>query len=255
MLITCDGCNTKIRVPDSAAGKRVKCPKCATLIRVPELEPTSESANPESAGVSSTPLPPAPKPTPEPAQEKAAEDTDGTGVTSTPSSSRSKPPPIKKSNSAAWDEDDDLDDDDDDRKKKRSKRDDDNDDDDDKGFGGQMRRRPSAPARSGHLKTHRAGMIVAFGIIGLISFFIFPIIAIMFGPMAWFMGNSDLEEMRAGTMDPDGESQTQMGRTLGMIATLLFFVGALVGVALFGVMFLGCCGLPCCGAAIQPPRR
>ena len=128
MLITCDGCNTKIRVPDSAAGKRVKCPKCATLIRVPELEPTSESANPESAGVSSTPLPPAPEPIPEPAKEKAAEATDGTGVTSTPSSSGSKPPPIKKSSSAAWDKDDE---DDDDRDKKRSKRDDDDGEEDD----------------------------------------------------------------------------------------------------------------------------
>ena len=33
------------------------------------------------------------------------------------------------------------------------------------------------------------------------------------------MGNSDLVEMRAGRMDPEGEGVTQAGRICGMIGT------------------------------------
>ena len=40
MLVVCTSCATKIRVPDTAAGKRVKCPKCATVIQVPTEEAT-----------------------------------------------------------------------------------------------------------------------------------------------------------------------------------------------------------------------
>jgi predicted Zn finger-like uncharacterized protein len=130
MLITCDGCNSKIRVPDKAAGKRVKCPKCATMIKVPALEtpPDAPSADSATAGVSSTPLPPPPEA--ETPREQPAEETTGNEVTSTPSSKGSKPPPIKKSSGGkpAWD---DNPDDDDGREKKRSKRDDDDDEDED----------------------------------------------------------------------------------------------------------------------------
>lgn len=38
MLITCSNCQSKIRVPDSAAGKKGKCPKCATVITIPAAE-------------------------------------------------------------------------------------------------------------------------------------------------------------------------------------------------------------------------
>jgi hypothetical protein len=66
MLITCYGCDSRIRLPDNAAGKRVKCPKCATLIFVPEAESSHERAKPEATGVSSTPLPPPLPPLPPP---------------------------------------------------------------------------------------------------------------------------------------------------------------------------------------------
>ena len=39
--------------------------------------------------------------------------------------------------------------------------------------------------------------------------------------MAWSMGNTDLEEIRAGRMDMSGEGMVQAGRVLGMSATLL----------------------------------
>ena len=84
MLIICHSCNSKIRVPDKAAGKRVKCPKCATLLTVPAADP-APGPDPETAGVSTTPLPPAPatdSPAEEPAasSDEAAENTIGTEV-------------------------------------------------------------------------------------------------------------------------------------------------------------------------------
>ena len=33
--ITCPGCQSKLRAPDTAAGKKTKCPKCQTIVSVP----------------------------------------------------------------------------------------------------------------------------------------------------------------------------------------------------------------------------
>jgi predicted Zn finger-like uncharacterized protein len=44
MLITCSNCQSKIRVPDSAAGKKGKCPKCGTIITIPAEAPPEEAA-------------------------------------------------------------------------------------------------------------------------------------------------------------------------------------------------------------------
>ena len=45
------------------------------------------------------------------------------------------------------------------------------------------------------------------------------------GIAAWIMGKHDLEEMRAGRMDPAGESNTQIGYVLGIIGTCLLILG------------------------------
>jgi len=42
---------------------------------------------------------------------------------------------------------------------------------------------------------------------------------IILGPIAWIMGNNDLREIRAGRMDPEGESNTNAGRICGIIGT------------------------------------
>src|SRR4051812_42109729 len=50
----------------------------------------------------------------------------------------------------------------------------------------------------GHgLKPHRGGLVLAFGILGLV-------VCAPFGIAAWIMGNRDLAEMRAGVVDPAG---------------------------------------------------
>jgi hypothetical protein len=67
---------------------------------------------------------------------------------------------------------------------------------------------------------HRGGTILALGIIS----FVFLPCAVICGPAAWIMGNTDLAEMRAGRMDPSGEGMVQAGRVLGMIAAILMLL-------------------------------
>ena len=77
------------------------------------------------------------------------------------------------------------------------------------------------------MKPHRGVLILVFGIL---SFVICP----FFGIAAWVMGNSDLEEMASGLMDPTGRDLTKAGRICGMIATALLVLQMLV-LILFGL--------------------
>ena len=84
----------------------------------------------------------------------------------------------------------------------------------------QMQTSPSRP--------HRGVLILVFGILGLVL--CFP-----FGIAAWIMGNGDLQEMRAGRMDPTGQGLTQAGRICGIVATALAAIGIVL--SLIFIMF------------------
>jgi hypothetical protein len=64
-----------------------------------------------------------------------------------------------------------------------------------------------------NMKPHRANYILILGILGLA--FGFP------APIAWYLGEVDLAEMRDGIMDPSGRSLTYLGRFMGMCVTVL----------------------------------
>ena len=66
-------------------------------------------------------------------------------------------------------------------------------------------------SRPSELNPHRAGLILTFGLIGLL-------VCVPFGIAAWVMGNHDLREMAAGRMDRRGEGQTRAGKIIGIIA-------------------------------------
>lgn len=54
------------------------------------------------------------------------------------------------------------------------------------------------------------------------------------------MGNSDLKEMQAGTMDPSGRDHTSAGRICGMIGVILGIIGFCIGmVMLFMLVIFG----------------
>lgn len=88
--------------------------------------------------------------------------------------------------------------------------------------------------RRRRLTPHRGGLILAFGIVALVM----GALGLIFGPMAWVMGNTDLRAMRAGRMDPSGEGQTNTGRILGMVATLLHLFGLLIACGFIGLFML-----------------
>jgi len=218
-LITCPECKKHLQVPDDLIGKKVQCPECKhTFTAQVEVEEVSVSTKP----------------------------------------SQSAPPPPATNKPPAWDTkkgNDDEDDDDSYNVRKRRSRDrdrdrDDDDDDDDDDRPSRRRRRRSGYGRN--YLPHRGGLILAFGIIALVSG-----LGFIFGPIAWFMGNADMAEIQSGNMDPEGEGMTQTGRILGMIATIISLVGIVVTLVSVAFIFgCGCC-IPIMAAANNPnrPRR
>src|SRR5262245_6590693 len=78
---------------------------------------------------------------------------------------------------------------------------------------------------------HRGSAVLTLGILSLVT----CVIGIILGIIAWVMGQSDLQEMRAGRMDPEGEGMTNAGRICGIIGTCLY--SGLFVLWLLGVMF------------------
>lgn len=79
------------------------------------------------------------------------------------------------------------------------------------------------------MKPHRATLILILGILSLV-------LCAPLGIAAWIMGNGDLKEMDAGTMDPSGRSNTNAGRICGIIGTVLLIIGVVVGI---GAIIIG----------------
>ncbi|HET6572856.1 MAG TPA: hypothetical protein VFG68_04580, partial [Fimbriiglobus sp.] len=96
--------------------------------------------------------------------------------------------------------------------------------------------------RPDYERPHRGGMILAFGIISLVICQMG--IGIVFGILAWVMGNSDLKGMADGEVDPEGKQLTQVGRILGIVGTALGAVYMLVIAAYFVVVFAAIAVMP-----------
>ncbi len=70
---------------------------------------------------------------------------------------------------------------------------------------------------------HRGVLILVLGILSLVF-------CALTGPVAWILGNTDLAEIRAGRMDPEGEGLTRAGQICGIIGTVLLFIQCGFGV-------------------------
>lgn len=82
-------------------------------------------------------------------------------------------------------------------------------------FCGETLSAPSQPrSYSSSLRPHRGGLILAFGILGIVTCPIFGVLAVI-------MGSEDMREMESGRMDPSGHSLTQAGKILGIIASVI----------------------------------
>ena len=87
---------------------------------------------------------------------------------------------------------------------------------------------PQPPA--GAVKAHRGTAVLVLGILGLVC-------CAILGIVAWVMGNNDLKEMAAGTMDRSGEGLTKAGKICGMIAVILWIVGVVIWVLMMLIGF------------------
>ena len=83
-------------------------------------------------------------------------------------------------------------------------------------------------SRRPRMEPHRGTLVLVLGILGLLVCFIC-------GIFSWVMGNEDLKKMKAGRMDPEGESITNAGRILGIVACVL-------NLGVFLLIALGMCG-------------
>lgn len=81
------------------------------------------------------------------------------------------------------------------------------------------------------MKPHRATLVLVLGVLSLI-------LCQPLGIVAWLLGAADLKQMAAGAMDPSGKDLTNIGRILGIIATVLFVL-AIVGFTLMMVLGVG----------------
>jgi len=75
------------------------------------------------------------------------------------------------------------------------------------------------------MEPHRGTLILILGLVSLVC-------CNVVGPVALFMANNDLQAMRAGRMDPEGESATNVGRILAIIGTVLLVLSFFGGILL-----------------------
>jgi hypothetical protein len=70
-------------------------------------------------------------------------------------------------------------------------------------------------------------------VMGLVGMFTLPFI---FGPITWLWADEELRKMKAGRMDPEGKANTETGRLMGIISTV-------IGVIAVVLIFLYCAGV------------
>jgi hypothetical protein len=93
-------------------------------------------------------------------------------------------------------------------------------------------------------RPHRGGMILAFGIISLVTFQCFGVLGLVFGILAWVMGNNDLRGMDEGEVDPEGRQLTQVGKILGIVGLILSVLYTLAVVAYLVFVFVVFAAMP-----------
>jgi predicted Zn finger-like uncharacterized protein len=247
IIVACPNCNGQLRVADDLIGRKVRCPACTTTFDTTEPAPAPRQPEPES--VPARPLPNLELPietekvdpwkslnldlTDDAAKAPAPRPKDTEEIAPPASEEDAKPDPPRRRPR--------LNDDHDDlrpcpgcrrlvhREARRciscgERLPDDEDHEDDLRYERRRRKRDWEP--------HRAGFVLAMGVISVATLFTcWPLapLAIIPGIMAWVMGSADLRKMRQGTMDPEGHGSTQAGWICGI-----------VGTALNTVVLLGC---------------
>lgn len=97
-----------------------------------------------------------------------------------------------------------------------------------------MSQPPQFPSESGaYPEASQATTILVLGILGVV-------LCQFLGPVAWVMGNNELQAIEAGRRAPENRGTANAGRILGIIGTVLFILGILFFVLfVIGVFTLG----------------
>lgn len=91
--------------------------------------------------------------------------------------------------------------------------------------------RPRRRPRRLDYEPHRASTILVLGILSLV-------LCTPLGVFAWIMGNNDMQRIRGGYMDPEGEGMTQAGRICGIVGTVFMFLQCICGI-FYGLALVG----------------
>lgn len=107
---------------------------------------------------------------------------------------------------------------------------------------------PSAPAfgAKSFARPHRGGLILAFGIASVLCCnplgmccmpcgVCFVVLGAVLGVAAWVMGASDLSKIRAGIMNPEGESMTRWGKILGIVSVGIAILWVLANIGMLAI--------------------
>ena len=196
--LQCPECDKKLKVADTAAGKKIRCPGCKSSIAVPAPEEEFEQ--------------------PDEGFETPDEET---AVTATPRNSKKSgiskgEPPVKKRKD---DDEDDEEEDERPRKKKKKRRYDDEDDDED----GDIRSRRRGRGRRREVP-HRGSTVLTLGILSMVVCCA-PVLAWILAASAINMANQDLAQMDRGRMDEAGRGSTQTGKICAFVGIGLGVVG------------------------------
>lgn len=81
------------------------------------------------------------------------------------------------------------------------------------------------------MKSANGVIVLVLGILSFVGF------GCLTGLPAWLIGNQSLKDIDAGLADPNERGMVQVGRILGIIATLLFAIGIVF--VLIAILFLG----------------
>lgn len=87
------------------------------------------------------------------------------------------------------------------------------------------------PVTQKPLAPHRGVLILILGILSIFC-------CLICGIVAWVMGNNDLRQMTAGTMDPSGRGLTNAGKICGIVGIAIQIVGIVLLVIWLILVFL-----------------
>ena len=225
IIVSCPSCSGQLRVADDLIGRKVRCPACSTTFDAEAPPPPAPMNKPaESQEVDAwkfldLELKADPSPPPRRMLELDGDDIPLAPRDPSPPPQRDEPPPRAR-----------LEEDHDDlfpckvcgrmchNDARRCSHCGERFDQGDEDF--PRRRRPRRLDRR-DTEPHRAGFVLAMGIVSLVLLLVCWPLSIVFGLIAWICGRADLRKMREETMDPEGESSTQAGWICGIIGTCL----------------------------------